>query len=160
MITYRPNVALVLRRGDGRILLGERSDIAGAWQFPQGGVMAGETLEEALAREVLEEISLAPADYRVVGRCGPYRYAYPDGRTKEGHGGQEQTVFLADFLGEEAQILLQPSTVEFRAVRWIEPENLDLAWVAPMKHDVYRVVLRDLFGVTAPLIGKSPDSTP
>jgi putative (di)nucleoside polyphosphate hydrolase len=152
MIRYRPNVAFILRRADGRILIGERSDIDGAWQFPQGGVNKDETIEEALYREVLEEISLAPSDYRVAGQRGPYRYEYTEGRTKEGCGGQEQTYFLADFLGDEGQILTQPSTVEFQAVRWIAPEEFQLEWVAPMKREVYRAVLQDFFDVKLPAI--------
>lgn len=154
MIRYRPNVAFILRRADGRILIGERSDIGGAWQFPQGGVNAGETINDALRREVLEEISLAPSDYRVAGQRGPYRYEYSENRTKEGCGGQEQTYFIADFLGDEAQILTQPSTVEFQAVRWIEPREFLLEWVAPMKQEVYRAVFRDFFDVELPDIGK------
>ncbi|MDD5201086.1 MAG: NUDIX domain-containing protein [Terrimicrobiaceae bacterium] len=147
MIRYRPNVAFILRRADGRVLAGERSDLSGAWQFPQGGVNAGESLEAALAREVLEEISLPPADYRVVEKRGPYRYTFPDGRTKEGCGGQEQTYFLADLLGDEKAILRDPSTMEFQAVRWFKPASFPIGTVAPMKRAVYREVLRDFFGV-------------
>lgn len=150
MIRYRPNVALILRREDGRVLLGERSDTAGAWQFPQGGAAPGESPEMALAREVEEELALPPAAYRVVERRGPYRYAFPAGRSKEGYGGQEQTYFLADFVGEETAILANPATVEFRAVRWVRPEEIDLAGVVPMKREVYRAVLRDFFGVDLP----------
>jgi putative (di)nucleoside polyphosphate hydrolase len=156
MVRYRPNVAFILRRADGRILIGERSDVPGAWQFPQGGMDKGETHEEAVRREVLEEISLAPADYRIVGRNGPYRYEFPAGRTKDGYGGQEQIYFLADFIGEEAQILSQPSTVEFSAVRWIAPAEFRLQWVAPMKKRVYCEVLRDFFDVQPLDIGKEP----
>ena len=150
MVRYRPNVAFILRRGDGCILIGERSDVQGAWQFPQGGMDRDETAEEAVKREVLEEISLAPSDYRLVGKRGPYRYEFPGGRTKDGYGGQEQTYFLADFVGDEAQILSQPSTVEFRAVRWIAPAEFRLEWVAPMKRLVYRDVMRDFFDVVPP----------
>ncbi len=153
MVRYRPNVAFILRRADGRILIGERSDVQGAWQFPQGGVNEGEDWLAALEREVLEEISLAPADYRIVGRRGPYRYEFPAGRTKAGCGGQEQMYFLADFLGDEAQLLAQPATGEFRAVRWIAPGEFRLEWVAPMKRNVYRDVLRDFFAVTPADIG-------
>jgi len=156
MVRYRPNVAFILRRADGRVLIGERSDVPGAWQFPQGGMNKRETDEEAVQREVLEEISLAPSDYRLVGKRGPYRYEFPAGRTKDGYGGQEQTYFLADFLGDEAQILSQPSTVEFRAVQWIAPEEFRLEWVAPMKQRVYREVLRDFFDVQPLDIGKEP----
>lgn len=147
MIAYRPNVALILRREDGRILICERSDFHGTWQFPQGGVNPGEALEQALAREVREEISLLPDDYRVVEQHGPYRYEFEPGRTKEGYGGQEQTYFLADFCGDEAHILVQPSAAEFRAARWILPGQLSLEWVAPLKRGVYLSVFRDFFGV-------------
>jgi putative (di)nucleoside polyphosphate hydrolase len=66
---------------------------------------------------------------------------------KAGCGGQEQTYFLADFLGEDRALLVDPSTVEFRAVRWIDPADFPLEAVAPMKQEVYRAVLRDFFGV-------------
>lgn len=156
MVRYRPNVAFILRRADGRVLIGERSDVAGAWQFPQGGRDEDETDDEAVRREVLEEISLSPEDYRLVDRRGPYRYEFPTGRTKHGYGGQEQVYFLADFTGDEARILSQPSTVEFRAVRWIAPAEFRLEWVAPMKRNVYREVLRDFFGVEPSAIGDVP----
>ncbi len=147
MIRYRPNVALILRRDDGRVLVGERSDVGGSWQFPQGGIDRGESPEEALAREMREELSLAPDDYVIVERRGPYRYAFPPGRTKNGYGGQEQTYFLADFAGGDgAVILARASTVEFQAVRWVRPLEFDLRSVAPMKREVYRAVLRDFFG--------------
>ena len=150
MSTHRPNVALVLRRADGRILLAERADTEGAWQFPQGGVDAGETMEEALEREMREELCLEPVDYRVVARSGPHRYDFVPPRLKEGYSGQEQTYFLADFLGREETIMADPSTVEFRSLRWVEPADVPLSAVAAMKRPVYRAVLRDFFGVTLP----------
>ena len=45
---------------EGFILVAERSNIRGAWQFPQGGVDPGEGLEEALFREIEEEIGVIP----------------------------------------------------------------------------------------------------
>ena len=50
---YRENVAAILRNRRGEILVCERLDHAGAWQFPQGGIDAGETPEQALVREVV-----------------------------------------------------------------------------------------------------------
>src|SRR5438067_8221410 len=55
---YRLNVAAILQNREGKILVCERADATGAWQFPQGGVDEGETLEAALARELVEEIGL------------------------------------------------------------------------------------------------------
>ncbi len=147
MTRYRPNVALILRRADGRILIGERLDVAGAWQFPQGGVDQRESTEEALTREVREELSLEPNDYDVMDRKGPYRYDYADGRLKHGYGGQEQTYFLADFVGNESTILANPATPEFRQVRWIDAEEFRSEWVPTFKRGVYREVFRDFFGI-------------
>lgn len=147
MVKYRSNVAFILEKEDGRILICERSDILGAWQFPQGGVDAGETLEEALFREVMEEISLEPTDYSVIERKGPYRYEFGGGRTKKGFGGQEQTYFRARFLGEDSLILAGSGSKEFRAARWIRPEQFRLSWVASMKRDVYRAVFQNFFGI-------------
>src|ERR1700728_4353327 len=79
-VKYRLNVAAILRNGAGKILIGERQDRPGAWQFPQGGVDDGETLEQALKRELMEEISLKPGHYKLVGSKGPYYYLFGNGK--------------------------------------------------------------------------------
>lgn len=52
----------VVVRADGRVLLGQRVDgkpYAGWWEFPGGKLEAGETVAQALARELHEELGLA-----------------------------------------------------------------------------------------------------
>jgi putative (di)nucleoside polyphosphate hydrolase len=148
VVKYRPNVAAILQRQDGRILVGERHDIPGSWQFPQGGIHGNETPEEALRRELAEELSLSPECYRVCERRGPYRYAFPPGRTKEGFGGQEQTYFLAQFLGPDHALRVETPDPEFRAIQWILPEEFKLEWLLESKREVYARVLHDFFGVS------------
>ena len=53
---YRPCVVAVIQNQAGWLLVGERADHAGAWQLPQGGIDEGETAQEALFRELKEEI--------------------------------------------------------------------------------------------------------
>ena len=65
-LLYRRNVAIILRRSDGCVLVCERADYPGSWQFPQGGIDKGETDAEALEREVREEVSLTTDYYNVV----------------------------------------------------------------------------------------------
>jgi putative (di)nucleoside polyphosphate hydrolase len=147
MGAYRPNVALILRRRDGRIFICERSDVRGAWQFPQGGVKRGESPEDALRREVREEIGLGPEDYRVIGKRGPFRYPFRDGMGKPGYSGQEQLYYLAELIGREPVLDGDAHRCEFCAGRWIEPEAFESGWLPPMKREVYRRVLREFFAV-------------
>jgi putative (di)nucleoside polyphosphate hydrolase len=145
---YRANVAAIIRRSDGKLLVGERSDIPGAWQFPQGGVKQSETLPEALYRELKEEISLSPEYYRVIESKGPYRYLFPPGRTKEGFDGQEQTYFLVQFTGADSNLDVDTETPEFVRFRWIAPNEFNVDWVPDFKREVYRRVFADFFGAT------------
>jgi len=148
MPAYRPNVALVLTRSGGEILICERSDFPECWQFPQGGIKHRESPEEALQREVREEISLRRRDYRILRQCGPYRYDFPPGCLKEGCIGQEQTYFLAELLDSETPIRVDRR--EFRDFRWIFPTAFRMAWIPPIKRAVYRNVFRDLFDLELP----------
>jgi putative (di)nucleoside polyphosphate hydrolase len=143
---YRPNVAAIIRRPDHKILVGERSDVPGSWQFPQGGIKPGETPEQALERELLEEVSLPGGAYRIIERKGPYRYLFDKGRTKEGFHGQEQTYFLVELVpGFEPKP--ETSDPEFSALNWIVPSEFKIEWVPPFKREVYRKVLSLFFGV-------------
>ena len=122
MPRYRPNVAFILRNSSGEILVCERSDWPGCWQFPQGGVKKNETLLEALHREVEEELGLRPAEYRLLSRKGPYRYLFTGGRKKAGYDGQEQQYFLGEAVNPHV-VLRFDATHEFRAARWLPPAD-------------------------------------
>lgn len=150
MPLYRPNVALILRNPAGEILLCERNDYAGSWQFPQGGLKADENPLKGLRREVKEELDLPPSAYQVLARKGPYRYLFPEGRKKKGYDGQEQTYFLAQLTDETAEMRFKGKPPEFRAARWLAPWDFDLASTAEMRRNVYRDVFRDFFGINFP----------
>jgi putative (di)nucleoside polyphosphate hydrolase len=143
---YRPNVAAILQRADGRVLIGQRSDYPESWQFPQGGIDKGETPEEALRREVEEEVGLRPETYVIAARSGPHRYDFPSGRDRRGHDGQEQIYFLCRLRGdEEPRVNLAATCGEFAAVRWVALEDFPVDLAPPMKQKVYREVLGALF---------------
>src|SRR5260221_6811431 len=88
---FRPNVAAIVRRSNGRILVGERSDRPGCWQFPQGGIKNSETPEQALQRELQEEISLPPDSYRISDRRGTPSFLPSARRKRAGLGRQHRT---------------------------------------------------------------------
>ncbi len=150
MVRYRPNVAAVVVNAAGRLLICERASIPGAWQFPQGGVDMGESPEQALFREVREEVGFEPRHYKVIGQRAGYRYLYPQavrGKKLRKHGshGQEQTYFLCKLKRSAPQVNVHQTPQEFRAYRWIQPEDFDLDWLPSFKRDVYREVMRDFF---------------
>lgn len=138
---YRANVAAVIRRpSDGALWWGERMDIAGSWQFPQGGVDDGESSAEALWRELAEELGVAlPREaFRLVRAApDPVHYDFPASvlrrwvrRRRRTWIGQAQHYFLLDFVGAERTITLEPPPGckrEFRAWCWDGPSRLELA---------------------------------
>lgn len=67
----KPLAAGVIVR-DGKVLLTQRRfhPHGERWSFPSGKIEAGESLEEALVRELHEELLIAPAQVRVVGHLG------------------------------------------------------------------------------------------
>ncbi len=145
-VLYRPNVAGILRNRKGKILVGERLNKAGAWQFPQGGVDEGEDHTAALFRELEEEIGLTNDHYEIAEVRHGYRYEFADGRLKWGiYGGQEQTYYLCHFSGKKEDIVIETAHPEFRAVRWILPTEFDMEWVPEFKRTVYRQVFQDFF---------------
>ncbi len=150
MASYRPNVAAIIQRLDGLILICERIDYPGSWQFPQGGKKSFESKRQALSREVEEEVGLRPDFYTVEREQGPYRYNYPIRRGRRRYDGQEQTYFLLRLKSVEAENEIDvesASDQEFRAFRWINPGEFQLEWLPPIKQEVYASVFQDFFGI-------------
>ena len=72
---FRANVGIVLMRDDRQVFLGGRTGGRG-WQFPQGGVLRNEAPEEALYRELKEEVGLERVGRRADG-CDAQLAALP-----------------------------------------------------------------------------------
>jgi putative (di)nucleoside polyphosphate hydrolase len=132
---YRANVGIILMQGDGRLFIGRRSGGRG-WQFPQGGVQRGETVEESLFRELYEEIGLAPGDVEVLGQTQRWlRYRLPSRYQRRNSRplciGQKQRWFLLT--------LKRPNPV-FRFDLTGEPEFDRWRWVdywQPIREVIY-----------------------
>lgn len=75
-----PAVAAVIHDEAGRLLLQEKSS-GEAWSLPAGAIEPGETPQEAITREVMEETGLAVTSTSILGVFGgrEFRYVYPNG---------------------------------------------------------------------------------
>ena len=95
---FRPNVGIVLLNQKNQVFWGKRIRTH-SWQFPQGGIDRGETPEQAMYRELHEEVGLQPEHVSVVARTRDWlRYEVPDRyirRDARGHyKGQKQIWYL------------------------------------------------------------------
>jgi len=145
---YRPNVGIILCNADNQVFWGKRVK-QHAWQFPQGGMNAGETPEQAMFRELEEEVGLLPAHVRVLGRTRDWlRYDVPSTwmrRDSRGiYRGQKQIWFLLRLTGRDCDVCLRASAhPEFDAWRWND------YWIAKdavveFKREVYTLALNEL----------------
>jgi putative (di)nucleoside polyphosphate hydrolase len=155
LMRYRPNVGIVLASAEGQVWLGRRGDAPGPrnWQFPQGGVDAGESLLGAALRELREETGAVSATF--IGRTGDWMaYAFPHShrrsRKMEPWIGQRQIWFAFRFTGADSEFDLKThGEPEFDAWRWADlAEALDL--VVEFKRPTYERVIDTLQPMIAP----------
>jgi putative (di)nucleoside polyphosphate hydrolase len=122
---FRANVAIVLIRDDRQVFLGGRTGGRG-WQFPQGGVQRGESAEEALFRELHEEIGLVRDDVEIVASTKRWlRYRLPRQYVRRQSSplciGQKQRWFLLRFNGDDQRLKFDATgEPEFECGRWVD----------------------------------------
>jgi putative (di)nucleoside polyphosphate hydrolase len=149
---YRPNVGIILTNRDGRLLWARRIHQE-AWQFPQGGIREQETPQEAMYRELTEEIGLEPHHVELLGSTrGWLRYRLPKRFIRYTHEpiciGQKQVWFMLRLVGEERHVRLDRSDrPEFDRWRWVD-YWYPLSEVVSFKRKVYQKALNEL----APLV--------
>lgn len=157
---FRPNVGIIVANAVGEVLWAKRVRQQ-AWQFPQGGIQFGESPEEAMARELYEELGLSRGHVEVVGAtAGWLSYRLPSHYVRRGRGrtciGQRQKWFVLRLVGSEADVRFdttgQPEFDGWRWVSWWHP----LSEIVEFKREVYRAALNEL----APLVGIEPREQP
>jgi putative (di)nucleoside polyphosphate hydrolase len=150
---YRPNVGIVLLNSRNEVFWGKRVG-QHSWQFPQGGIAHGESPEQAMYRELHEEVGLLPEHVQIIGRTRDWlRYDVPEEYLRRQHAtrvhraayrGQKQIWFLIRLIGLDTDIQLRATEhPEFDAWRWV-PFWIQLDAVIGFKREVYQLALSEL----------------
>jgi len=145
---YRRAVGMMLLNADNKIFVGQRLDtMEEAWQMPQGGIGPHENTDQAMLRELEEEIGTRNVEILVKSK-GWYKYDLPvhlaerlwQGKFK----GQRQIWYILRFRGQDEDINIHTYQPEFRAWKWVErTELLDL--IIPFKRELYARILDELW---------------
>lgn len=151
---FRANVGIVLMRGNREVFLGRRTGGRG-WQFPQGGIRRGEALEQAVFRELHEEVGLQGAEVELVGRTERWlRYRLPSRYVRRNRRpvciGQKQRWFLlrlrSDDVAFDFGCTSEPEFDQWRWVQYWEP----VREVIYFKRPVYARALTELAPLAFP----------
>lgn len=154
---FRLNVGIIIHNDSGHLLWCRRIKKTQAWQFPQGGIQAGETPLEAMYRELEEELGLTAGDVECLAESQQWlSYTLPHEFRRYYSRplciGQKQKWFLLRLKSTVDAIRLDAvKEQEFDQWRWVtywEP----LTEVIAFKQEVYREVL----GEFATLLGIDP----
>lgn len=164
---FRPNVGIILLNQRSQVFWGKRIRTH-SWQFPQGGIDRGENPEQAMYRELHEEVGLLPQHVHVLARTRDWlRYEVPDRfirRDARGHyKGQKQIWFLLQLVGYDWNLNLRATDhPEFDAWRWND-YWVPLDVVVEFKRGVYEMALTELARFVPrcdPRSDPRPDSRP
>ena len=145
---YRANVGIILVNDDGSLFWAKRIG-EDAWQFPQGGIRKSESAEQALFRELYEEVGVVKESVEVIGRTQSWlRYKIPEQLIRRHQTpcciGQKQRWFLLRFTGKESDVCLDSSDKpEFDQWCWIDPIEPPRS-VISFKRSVYAEALKEL----------------
>lgn len=145
---FRPNVGIIVANAAGQVLWARRCG-HDAWQFPQGGISENESPEEAMYRELWEEIGLEQPDVRIIASTrGWLRYRLPRRFVRQDNNpvciGQKQKWFLLQMLSDDDRVTLDCTRPqEFDGWRWVS-YWYPLNQVVSFKREVYRKALIEL----------------
>ncbi len=148
---YRPNVGIIICNKNSQLLWAKRYKQY-SWQFPQGGVDENETLEQAMYRELYEEVGLKPKHVKILAKTKYWvRYQLPKHLVRRGTPppiciGQKQRWFLLQLVADEVNIKFDVCEhPEFDNWRWVS-YWYPIRQIIDFKKDVYQKTLKELSG--------------
>lgn len=144
---FRSNVAMVISNGRGQVFWAKRMGQR-AWQFPQGGIDQGESAQDAMYRELYEEVGLEAEDVKIIQQSKRWlRYHIPE-KMQRKHSfprciGQKQRWFFLQLIGDQKKINFNATgNPEFDGWEWVN-YWYPVSQVVSFKQNVYRQALAE-----------------
>ncbi|MBL0708523.1 MAG: RNA pyrophosphohydrolase [Sulfurimonas sp.] len=142
---YRKNVAMIIVSNDyplkKEVFIAQRNDFDNVWQFPQGGIDAREDVQEAMFRELEEEIGTNKV--KIIAEYPEWiSYDFPPkiAKNMKPYKGQIQKYFLVK-LKKSAKIDVDTKHPEFSDFKFVSvDEALNIS--ASFKQKVYKSVIK------------------
>ncbi|HPN81031.1 MAG TPA: NUDIX domain-containing protein [bacterium] len=118
--------ALIINEKNEFLLVNLESFEDRYFAIPGGGVERDETLEDAVYREINEELGIKKKDLQIVGQSNiPVRFKFKVikmNRDGQNYEGLERYFFGFRFIGEEKTIIPRPG--EVRSYKWVTCDAL------------------------------------
>lgn len=159
---FRAAVGIIVTNDSNRLLWAKRISPKNAWQFPQGGLMEGETPEQAMYRELHEELGLEEADVELLAESDEWFFYRLPKRLIRHHSkplciGQKQKWFLLRMRAADEKVRFDAAgSPEFMGFRWVS-YWYPLKRVIPFKRRVYRMALKAFAPILFPDKAVSPE---
>ena len=148
---YRRCVGMMILNTQNEILVGRRIDHpSGYWQMPQGGIDQNEIPEEAVWREMMEEIGTNNA--KLIHTSTQWlHYDIPEETLKtlpwgKKYIGQTQRWFVFRFTGKDSDINVETANPEFSEWKWAKYESL-VESIVPFKREIYKKIMVEFINI-------------
>ncbi len=142
--TYRENVMGIIKNKAGLYLIQKNPRLENHWQFPQGGIDDNEIPNDAILREICEELNFDVKHLKIIKKLSAEN-AYkspPQYQLLHGYKGQKQIAFLIDYTGDVDASTFLP-TDEASEIKWVKREDL-LQQIHPVRQEFVKRLISEI----------------
>ena len=134
----RKNALAIIFDNDANVLIVSRVNDPLHWQFPQGGVNENESDEEAIIRELGEE--LGTTDFTILDKCPEkHTFYFPKRLIRDENLGQEQTIILLKFNSGTKSIRVDKR--ELGGFLWVSQDKIE-RFLHEYRKPVWHIVMK------------------